>query len=69
MVEPLLPMPPGSAADHDLRVVINSILFLLRSGTPLRTAPPWSTAEWYYARWQSDGTWDKIIDTLRGARP
>ena len=70
LIEPLLPKsaddcPPGQSP----RLVINGILFLIRSGSPLRTASPWSTAECYYSQWQADGTGDKIMAVLQVARP
>ena len=69
LIEPLLSdCPPGNAAGQDLRLVINGIFFLLRTGTVLHTAPPWSTAEAYFAQWQADGTWDKIWAALRTTR-
>ena len=70
MIEPLLPGPaPYSPAGPDPRFVINGIFFLLRSGAALRTAPPWSTAEFYYSQWQFDGTWDKVVAALQAIRP
>ena len=64
-IEPLLGEPAQDcAARPDLRNVINSILFLLRSGTAIRTQPPWSTAETYYAQWQADGRWARIVAML-----
>ena len=67
LIEPLLSRLPIRMVDHDLRVVINGILFLMRSGSGLRAAPPWSTAESYYWRWQADGTWEKIMAMRRSA--
>ena len=68
-IEPLLGEPAQDcAARPDLRNVINSILFLLRSGTAIRTQPPWSTAETYYAQWQADGTWAKVLAELLMSR-
>ena len=62
-IGPLLTQPePGGPVGPDLRFVINGIFFLLRSGAPLQTAPPWSTAESYFARWRSDGTW--VVERL-----
>src|SRR6266487_1008188 len=58
-----------SPARPDLRYVINGILFLLRSGAVIRTAPPWSTAEGYYAQWQADGKWERIVAALLTTRP
>jgi transposase len=69
LIEPLLSeCPPGNAAGQDLRLVINGIFFLRRSGSALRTAPPWSTAESYYWQWQADGTWDRITATVQAVR-
>ena len=65
LIEPLLPKFTG----HDLRLVVNGILFLLRSASGVRTVPPLSTAESYYWLWQADGTWSKIVAALRGRRP
>jgi transposase len=70
LIEPLLPRaaadsPPG----QDLRLVLNGILFLIRSGSPVRTAPPWSTVECYYGQWQADGTWPRITAALQATRP
>src|SRR6059058_6006830 len=70
LIEPLLPRPTADGPPgQDHRLVINGILFLMRSGSPLRTAPPWSTVECYYSRWQADGVWDRITAALQAARP
>jgi len=68
-IGPLLSEPViDSPARPDLRYVINGILFLLRSGSPIRTGPPWSTAEAYYAQWQADGRWARIVASLLSTR-
>ena len=69
LIEPLLPGPAPGGPGQDLRLVINGILFLIRSGSPVRTAPPWSTVECYYGQWQADGTWDRITAALQATRP
>jgi transposase len=66
LIEPLL---PKLSTGHDLRLVIDGILFLMRSGSGVRTVPPLSTAESYYWLWQADGTWSKIMAALQGTRP
>jgi transposase len=69
-IGPLLSEPAvGCPARPDLRYVINGILFLLRLGTEIRSKPPWSTAEAYYAQWQADGKWARILATLSSTRP
>src|SRR2546421_1399319 len=65
MISPLVSKPPAAVVDHDLRLVINGIFFLMRSGSPLRESPPWSTAESYFCRWHADGTWGKIMAIMR----
>jgi transposase len=69
LIEPLLPRPAGGPPGQDLRLVLNGILFLIRSGAPVHTAPPWSTVECYYAQWRADGTWDRVTAALQGTRP
>ena len=69
LIEPLLPRLPGSPIGHDLRLVIDGILFLMRSGSGVRRVPPLSTAESYYWLWRADGTWSKIMAALHGTRP
>ena len=68
-IAPLLGEPaldgPGRP---ELRYVINGMLFLLRSGAEIRPAPPWSTTEAYYAQWQANGTWAKVMATLLMSR-
>ena len=68
LIKPLLP-GPGSPAGDDLRLVINGICFLVRSGTSMRTVPPWSIAESYFRQWQADGTWDRIAAALQAVGP
>jgi transposase len=64
-VGPLLGEPSyDGPARPELRYVINGILFLLRSGADFRMSPPWSTAEAYFAQWQANGTWAKIVSAL-----
>ena len=65
LIDPLVSKPPATAVAHDLRLVINGIFFLMRSGSPLRESPPWSTAESYFWRWHADGTWGKMMAILR----
>jgi len=69
LIEHLLPEPADDCPQGpSLRLVINGIMFLIRSGLKLRTASPWSIAECYYCRWQADRTWEKIMAALQVAR-
>jgi transposase len=65
-IEPLLPAggaPGGRWRDH--RMVINGILWKLRTGAPWRDLPerygPWTTCHDRYVRWRRDGTWDRLL--------
>jgi transposase len=69
LIEPLLPPVAAGPSGQALRLVLNGILFLIRSGSPVRAAPPWSTVECYYAQWQADGTWDRVTAALQATRP
>ena len=72
-VEPLLPAatPGGRPREVDLREVVNTLLYQARTGVQWDYLPhdlsPKSTAYDYFARWRDDGTWQKVLDALRGA--
>jgi transposase len=71
ILEPLLPAPKagGRPARIARREVVNAILYVLRTGCQWRYLPPefpnWNTVYWYFARWQEDGTWERVNDALR----
>jgi putative transposase len=62
--------PGGRPRSVDLREVVNTLLYLNRSGCRWDMLPhdllPKSTAYDYFARWRDDGTWQNIMDALRG---
>jgi transposase len=65
-IQPLLPasgQPGGRWSDH--RMVINGILWNLRTGAPWRDLPerygPWTTCHDRYVRWRRDGTWERLL--------
>lgn len=68
---PLLPSPKagGRPRAHDLREIINGILYVLRTGCSWRALPhdlpPWGTVWWYFRQWRHDGTWQRIHEALR----
>jgi putative transposase len=68
---PLLPArkPKGRPPRVERREVVNAILYVLRTGCQWRYLPAefpnWNTVYWYFARWQEDGTWERVNDTLR----
>jgi putative transposase len=72
IIEPLLPPAKtgGRPREVDLREVLNSILYLNRSGCQWDMLPhdllPKSTVYEYFAQWREDGTWLQVLAALRG---
>jgi putative transposase len=66
-------LPPAKATGRprevDLREVINTILYLNRTGCQWDMLPhdllPKSTVYDYFASWRNDGTWQQIVDGMR----
>jgi putative transposase len=71
ILAPLLPpaKPGGRPRSVNLRVILNGIFHVLRSGCQWRMLPreygPWSTVYAYVRRWRLSGTWERIHTTLR----
>ena len=71
LVEPLLPGAKlgGRPREVDLREVVNSIFYLVRSGCQWdmmpHDLPPKSTVYEYFAAWRDDGTLTKMTSSLR----
>src|SRR5215213_9017312 len=68
------PLPSAKAGGRprhvDLREVVNTLFYQARTGVQWDYLPhdltPKSTAYDYFARWRDDGTWQKVLDALRG---
>ncbi|WP_203980992.1 IS5 family transposase [Planotetraspora silvatica] len=61
---------PGVAARvHDLREIVNAILYVCRTGIAWEYLPhdfpPYKTVYDYYAKWEADGTTQRLHDLLR----
>ncbi len=61
---------PGAAARaHELREIVNAILYVNRTGIPWEYLPhdfpPYKTVYDYYAKWEIDGTTQQVHDLLR----
>lgn len=61
---------PGIAARaHDLREIVNAILYVCRTGIAWeylpRDFPPCKTVYDYFAKWETDGTTETLHDRLR----
>ena len=71
LIKPLIPAakPGGRPRGVDLREVLNSILYLSRTGCQWEMLPhdllPKSTAYEYFALWRDDGTLTAILTSLR----
>jgi putative transposase len=61
--------PGGRPRATDLRLVVNAIFYILRSGCAWRMLPhdfpPYSTVYMYFKQCRDDGTWEKVHDILR----
>ena len=67
---PLVPPPGvGPPLRHEQRVLINAMLYGLRSGCPWRLLPhdfpPWSTVYPHCRKWRNEGVWEAIMHALR----
>ena len=72
LVEPLLPAAKrgGRPRTVDVREVANTIFYQARTGVQWDYLPhdlsPKSTAYDYFVAWRKDGTWQQVLDALRG---
>jgi putative transposase len=73
IIRPLLPPSKsgGRPREVDLRAVVNTLFYQSRTGVQWDYLPhdlvPKSTAWDYFVAWGHDGTWQAIVDALRGA--
>jgi len=72
LLQDLLPAAKATGRPRkvDLREVVNTILYQARTGCQWDYLPhdllPKSTVWDYFVAWQQDGTWEKVVDALRG---
>ncbi|WP_326732552.1 IS5 family transposase [Streptomyces phaeochromogenes] len=54
--------------EHDLRRIMDAILYVDRTGIPWRYLPhdfaPWATVYGYFAKWQQDGVFEQLTGLL-----
>jgi transposase len=68
-LQPLLPSqaPRVGRPSLDHRIVINGILWILRTGAPWRDMPEhygkWETVSGRFYRWRKDGLWQHILSS------
>ena len=71
LLQPLIPpeKPGGRPRAVNMREVLNTLLYQSRTGCQWGYLPhdllPKSTVWDYFARWRDDGTWQRILDSLR----
>src|ERR1044071_3995643 len=72
VLEPLIPpaYPGGRPRKTDVRELANALFYHAREGCSWRALPhdfgiPWKTVYNYFQWWGLDGTWDKLLRTLR----
>jgi len=71
ILQPLIPpaLHGGRRRETDMREVMNTILYLVRTGVQWDMLPhdllPKSTVYDYFALWRKDGTWQQMMDALR----
>jgi len=70
-LQPHIPAPNkrGRPRTHGTRKVLNAIFYVLKSGCPWRLLPkdipPWETIYWWFGRWRTDGTFERLNAALR----
>lgn len=61
--------PGGRSRQTDMRLTLNSIFYITRSGCAWRYLPreypPWQTVYGYFRTWRIKGVWERIHDRLR----
>ena len=70
IIKRLIPVQRGQGRPRtvDLRRIMDAIFYILRSGCQWRMLPhdfpPWQTVFYYFAKWNKDGTLERIHDGL-----
>ncbi len=66
---PLQPHGPGRPTTIDMRMAVNAMFYLTRTGCQWRNLPkeypPPGSVYYHYRKWCLDGTWQKVNETLR----
>src|SRR5438477_12100416 len=61
--------PPTGRPGHDLRTIVNGILWIARPGAPWPDLParygPWQTVASRFYRWQQAGLWERVLVALQ----
>lgn len=71
LIRPFMPrnQPNGRDMTTSMRDVVNAVFYQNRTGCQWRLLPsdfpPHNTVARYYYRWMRDGTWTRVLDSLR----
>jgi transposase len=74
LIADIFPAPPRTGRPPtDRRMVVDAILWILRTGAPWRDLPeedfvPWETVYGLFNTWNDDGTLDSILRRLQTAQ-
>lgn len=73
LIRDIFPPPARTGRPpRDRRLVVDGILWILRTGAPWRDLPeefgPWGTVWDLFDKWNADGTLDTALSRLRSAR-
>ncbi len=70
VIHPILPKRTATTGRRpsDPRVMLNGILWILRTGSPWRDLPerfgPWQTVYDHFSKWRKKGVYDRILESL-----
>lgn len=70
VIQPILPKRTAKTGrpPSDTRLMLNGILWILRTGSPWRDLPerfgPWQTVYDHFAKWRALGAYDRILEAL-----
>ncbi len=63
------PNKRGRPRTHGTRKILNAVFYVLKSGCQWRMLPrdfpPWETVYWWFGRWPTDGTFERLNAALR----
>lgn len=71
LIAPLLARKrgPGHPQEVSLRLIVNAILYLLRTGCQWRMLPKdfpnWNTVRYHFDEWKRTGLWERLNTALR----
>jgi len=70
VIQPILPKRTAKTGrpPSDPRLMLNGILWILRTGSPWRDLPerfgPWQTVYDHFSKWRASGAYDRILEAL-----